>query len=107
MGKIIPTDMIEAGMVLAESIINKYGQTLLSSGMRLESKHRKILKVWGVPSVMVQEDENTRPSLIYTTEKLEQAEKILRQRLFWDPQNEFEKEIYRIALERIVETDLI
>lgn len=44
---------LKEGMVLSESIINNYGQIMVPSQTKLNSKHLKLLNVWNIQGAMV------------------------------------------------------
>ena len=57
----VHTDNLEEGMVLSEEVKDIKGRLLLKKGQEIDSKHIKILKMWGVTEVpVVGEVENIR-----------------------------------------------
>ncbi|MCX6170287.1 MAG: hypothetical protein NTX65_13150 [Ignavibacteriales bacterium] len=103
MSKSIPVEMIEDGMELAEPIKNKYGQIMLAENAKLESKQKKMLKVWGISSVIIVADDEPFEHKAYDPEIIEKAKIKLSEKILWQPGNQFEEEIYQLALERILE----
>jgi hypothetical protein len=45
-------DMIP-GMTLARPVINRFGQTMLQSGVILDERYIRLLRTWGIPSVEI------------------------------------------------------
>jgi hypothetical protein len=103
MGKSIPIEMIEDGMELAEPIKNKYGQIMLAGNAKLEAKQKKMLKVWGISSVVIVANDEPLEQKIYDPGIIEKAKMKLNEKILWQPGNPFEEEIYQLALERILE----
>jgi hypothetical protein len=105
MARIIETDGLQAGMILKKSIYNRFGQMIMPEGTKLEDKHKRILKTWGVASISIVDnsaadsvednefDENLR----------EKAADLLKQRMRWNPRNFLEESLYQIAIRRTIE----
>lgn len=53
MARVISCDEIEQGMILAQPILNKFGQILLPANVELQKKHSQLLKTWGITSVTI------------------------------------------------------
>jgi putative nucleotidyltransferase with HDIG domain len=53
MGK-VNVDALKPGMVLAEDLFHSSGQLLLSKGLKLESNHLRVLKIWGIVSADIE-----------------------------------------------------
>jgi HD-like signal output (HDOD) protein len=49
----ISRELLETGMVLADSVLNPRGQVLIPTGTAIEDKHLRGLKTWGIKSVNV------------------------------------------------------
>lgn len=50
---------LKEGMVLAEPIMNNYGQLMIPTHTKIHAKHLKLLKVWNLQGVMIlNEDDN-------------------------------------------------
>ena len=47
---------VEPGLILAEPVLNQFGQTLLPRGVELQPRHLKVLKTWGCKTVRVKEE---------------------------------------------------
>ncbi|MCW8826285.1 MAG: hypothetical protein OQK78_07660 [Gammaproteobacteria bacterium] len=60
---IIPTDKLQAGMVLAADVQDLNGRMLLKLGTIVEEKHLKVLRTWGVMSVDIENNEDIEDSL--------------------------------------------
>ncbi len=48
MSSILSIEQVEIGMVLANPVVNRYGQVLISNGTELLQRHIKLLKTWGI-----------------------------------------------------------
>ncbi|MEW6652709.1 MAG: hypothetical protein AB1394_04475 [Bacteroidota bacterium] len=96
----IDVSEITLGLELAEPVKNLQGQMLLSAGTTLAENHIRLFKIWGIQSVTVNYDEDqaqkeTASSLDYETMA------ILKKRISWVPMNEYEAEIYSLAVQTI------
>lgn len=56
MANVIKLEEIVEGVILQEDVMNSQGVILLKKGLKLQEKHIKILKRWGVGSVTVSEE---------------------------------------------------
>lgn len=101
----ITIDRIKEGMQLSENISNKFGQLLLPANTRLEKKHIKLLKTWGIQSIQVQDEEDA--SCVWKEEKefLIKAKAALEKRIKWKPRNPIEETIQEIALIKSIEKE--
>jgi hypothetical protein len=94
MPSVVQIDDIEEGMVLAEPIVNSFGQTLINSGIELKDNHIRVLKTWSIRSVTIKEDENEEEVEI-TKEMIILAQKKVAERVFWKPRTDEEKDMYK------------
>ena len=98
MSRLIGIDEISGGMELAVPVKNKFGQILLSVDTKLEDKHKKLLKMWGVQSLYVKSDGNSEEEIQYDEKTTLEAEALLQKRFLWKPRNAIEEELYQMAL---------
>ena len=63
----IPRDLLAAGMVLSDDVLNARGQVLIPSGTVIEGKHLRGLMAWGIKTVAV--TPSTAPDDIVDTEE--------------------------------------
>lgn len=72
---IINIQNIVTGMVLAEDAIHNSGRVLLKAGTKLNDKHIKIFKTWGLSSLNIISDENegSNSKKKHTAEKIKQV----------------------------------
>ena len=49
----VSRDILEAGMVLAEDVLNPRGQILIPTGTAIEARHLRGLAAWGVKNVVI------------------------------------------------------
>lgn len=105
MSKIIEIETVQPGMILKKSIYNRFGQMILPEGTKLEEKHKRILKTWGVKAVPVVDDADLKLTRDpeYDDEIKEKAEEILKRKMCWSPRNELESSMYQIAMDRIIQ----
>lgn len=54
-------DQLKPGMILATDVTDMSGRLLLSKGQAIDAKHLNIFKMWGVPEVQVQQDQESGP----------------------------------------------
>ncbi len=101
--KLISLDEIEPGMILGSPIKNKYGQVLLAAKIALVYNHKNLLKTWGITTLyIVDPDQNTDEKSLANNRSID-AEKILRERLNWAPENVYEQDLYDMAIQSIIE----
>ncbi len=50
----VPFETLEPGMVLAEPVLNRLGQILLSKGSVLSPRHLTVLKTWGISAAVIE-----------------------------------------------------
>jgi len=94
---------IEPGLFLAEPILNQFGQTLLPQGVELQARHLKVLKTWGCKAVKIKEDGFSEKEPEVSPEIMERALARVNWRLKWEPTNNLEKEIFRLAVKRVIQ----
>jgi hypothetical protein len=97
MSEIVQLEDIEDGMVLAEPIVNNFGQTLLPADIELAQKHVNILKTWNVRSVTIKGD-SKEEEFVISEELRAKAKEHLKQRMKWEPRNQYEKELIKIGI---------
>ncbi len=97
MASLVSLEELQEGMVLAEPVINNFGQTLLPSGIKLNSKHKVILKTWNIDSVYVQSEEGDTDFDISTELKQKAAKKLL-ERMNWLPEQKIEKDMFSAGI---------
>lgn len=106
--KRISVDIISPGMVLAQDVTNREGRRLLPSDLTLTQKEIRILKMWGVPEVIVTDgaaerriDEPER-----NPEELKKATRFLQG---WFEKNNLRnpviKTVYDICLDRYIKNE--
>ncbi len=99
MASLVSIDELEEGMILAEPIINNFGQTLLPAGIKLNNKHQIILKTWNISSVYIQSDKNDIGLDVELSPELkEKAAKSLLNRMIWIPELKIEKDLFSAGI---------
>jgi len=100
MASYVSIEEIADGMVLAERLVNNFGQTLLPSGAKLSPKHKNMLKTWNITGVMIKgsndDDEIINPALLASTKA-----KIMEKAL-WRPKNRLEDEIFDMGAIKLI-----
>ena len=102
MSKLVETDKVQPGMIVETSIVNKYGQMLLSRGSVIESRHIAMLKTWGIPSVAIYYDQEENEGKAHDPALLEKAKTQLMERMGWIPRNAVEENLVKAAVELIL-----
>lgn len=98
MAKVINIEKIEAGMNLAEPVLNKHGQILLPKGAEIKDNHKRILKSWNINYITIVELEDALDYIEVSPEIYKIAEKDLKQYLTWEPKNEMEIDLYKACV---------
>lgn len=98
MPRVITYDKITEGMVLAEPIINNYGQTLLPAGVELKASHIRILKTWNIRLVKVKGDNTEALEYQISPEMISNAQDILSKRMTWKPRNAAEMDMFKCGV---------
>ena len=96
---------MQPGMILKKSLYNRFGQMILAEGTKLEEKHKRILKTWGVSSLAIVDtnDSETGAEEEFDERIKEKAIELLKKRMFWSPRNSIEESMYQVALKRTME----
>ncbi|HRK59924.1 MAG TPA: hypothetical protein PLI74_09795 [Candidatus Kapabacteria bacterium] len=97
MARVISCDEIEQGMILAQPILNKFGQILLPANVELQKKHSQLLKTWGITSVTIKGEEGDDKEIEISEEMRLLIEENLKNKILWQPINAYEKEVYQLA----------
>ena len=102
MSKTVATEELKPGMVLAKSVENRNFQTLLPGGIKLNDNYISILKKWEILSVSIMQEEEEKSEHTRASKAKGKSPAAIRlsQRLLWDPENDFENEIYKMALKK-------
>jgi hypothetical protein len=97
MSNIITIDQIQEGMIVAEPILNNFGQVLISPGVILQEKHKNILKTWNIKAICIKSDESDEE--VEISEELRSlAVERLNKRMIWEPRNAIENNLYQIGI---------
>ena len=97
MANTILVEKIEEGMIIAEPILNKFGQTLIPSGAVLTDNHKVILKTWNIKTVTVKSDDNEEEIEI-SDELRALASESIDKRMRWEPRNAIENNLVHIGI---------
>ena len=94
---------VEPGLILAEPVLNQFGQTLLPRGVELQPRHLKVLKTWGCKTVKVKEEGIPEKEPEVSPEIMDRALARVNWRLTWEPTTSLEKEIFQLAVKRVIQ----
>jgi hypothetical protein len=97
MANYIQIDQIDDGMVLAEPIVNSYGQSLLGAGTKLSQTHVRLLKTWNIRVVCVKSSDGEEEVQLSDEQKVI-AEREIVKRMSWLPRNEIEKDLFKMGV---------
>lgn len=101
MAKLINTDNIEDGMVIAKDVLNNNGFVIIPAGMKLSDRHKRVLKTWNVSQLyVVDEDSDDNPPII-TTEIRELCIQSIKQKVRWLPELEIENDLIESIIQRL------
>lgn len=98
MAKSITLEEIKEDMILAEPVLNKFGNILLPAGTTLNSSHYRLLKIWNVSSLKIINDNDSEEFENISEEQRSIAIKILNKKIRWKPRNEWEKDLIELGI---------
>ena len=87
---------LEPGSILAEPVLNSFGQTLIAGGAELNQKHINILKTWNIQSVKIKTDSNEKIEK-YSDLQLKLALEKLMRHVKWQPRNRNEEDLLKLG----------
>lgn len=96
----LPIDKVKVGDKITEPVINSFGQTIVPARTVLNNKHIKLFKMWNIKSVTIEQDGDDRSEadIEFSDEVLLLAKKRLDKRLKWEPENDFEQDLYLLGI---------
>lgn len=97
MSSIVLTENIQEGMILAEPILNNYGQILIGAGVELKDRHKKVLKTWNIQSVLIH-NHDFNDDDIQNDQNYAQLEGELLSRMTWIPELPIEQDLLKSAV---------
>ncbi|MCX6153941.1 MAG: hypothetical protein NT007_07270 [Candidatus Kapabacteria bacterium] len=97
MPKSIPIEEIKDGMILSDSLVNNFGQTLVPAGTVLSDRHSRILKTWNIFTVSIKSD-STEDDFEINDDIRKKAKEKLDLRMNWEPRNAAEEDLYLLGL---------
>ncbi|MFN2267345.1 MAG: HDOD domain-containing protein, partial [Desulfonatronovibrio sp.] len=82
---VIHIDNIKPGMVLDDDIRDHHGRFLLGKDLAIESKHLRILKIWGINQADIKNDDlkDSNGDEQFDMETINQAQEIVYNRIYW------------------------
>ncbi|MFH0734850.1 MAG: hypothetical protein V1773_09965 [bacterium] len=97
-----PVENLKEGMVFSNSVINKYGQVLISAGTLFNLKHLSLFRTWGIAAVSVHYSNDNFIDESDNVELKKIATERLKRRLLWEPANKTEVDIYNMAINKLM-----
>jgi hypothetical protein len=94
--KSVNLNELEPGSILAEPVLNSFGQTLIAGGAEINQKHISILKTWNIQSVKIKTDSNEEIEK-YSDMQLQLALEKLMQHIKWQPRNRNEEDLLKLG----------
>lgn len=98
MAKNINIDEIEGELIIAETIYNKYNQMIVKCDTKIDSKVVRILKMWGVESVFVYDEEEFVDESSKKEKELESIKESVLSKLNWKNLNKDEEFIVDLVV---------
>ncbi len=95
---------IEEGLILAEAVVNNFGQTMIPVGAKLQEKHLRLLKTWNVAGVMVKAD-GEDDEMEISPQMIETAIKNLESSMKWKCELNIELDLFDSAVKHIAKHD--
>jgi hypothetical protein len=99
MNETISVEKVATGMIIGSPVKNLYGQIIIGENTVVNENHLRLLKTWGIKEVVIKSNDSTKDDeeeiLSY------EIKEIIKKRIPWLPLNNFEKELYSLAIEFI------
>jgi len=102
MNKIINIDELEVGQIVAEPVMNKFREVIISQGSYITDSHKLILKTWNINKITVITTNGTNGEMEQSNDNSNNISKEalnnLSKRCNWSPENQWEKNFYELAI---------
>ncbi|MCX7875255.1 MAG: hypothetical protein N2321_03690 [Melioribacteraceae bacterium] len=98
MNENIPIENVVKGLIVAEPVVNRYGQVIINKDTVINESHFRVLKIWGIKSVVIKTLINENKESKISSEEVKNG---TNSKINWLPSNEIEEELYSLALEII------
>ncbi len=98
MSKVISIDELNEEMILAESVVNSFGQTLLNAGVCLEFRHKKLLKTWNIKFIKIIDDNEEINKNCINPEHIKIASEFINSRITWQATLPIEFDLINTAI---------
>lgn len=95
MSRYLSINELVPGMITAEPVLNRYGQTILGRGVVLEAEHMTRLKTWGIMHVCIKSDDESSIG----DEIIKVATAWVAERCRWNPRNPQEDDMINAAIQ--------
>jgi hypothetical protein len=102
----VPFENLEPGMELAEPVLNRLGQILLSKGSTITPRHITVIKTSGIRAVVIKNGEADITDPMVDKNYQKGAVARIKKRLLWDPHSPLEEEIIYLAIQQVVQRSL-
>lgn len=97
MAEIVATKDVKTGMATSESVVNSFGQTLISAGTDITEQHLKLLKMWNISCVSIKTSDSDELDEL-SEEMINLGLERLYKRLTWEPRNANEKDLIDLGI---------
>jgi hypothetical protein len=101
--KRVPINEIESEHILAEPVKARNGQVLLPQGVALSDRQIKILKTWGIRSVMIETADEEEETQKLSEELLNRGRERIRSRMVAPPAHAMAEQLFKVAVVRAAE----
>lgn len=95
--KLIDIDQLKEGDILAEPLYNVHGHILLPVNAVISNKCLKLLKTLNIQNVTIKRIDKDNQNESLTEEEIETSLKKLLENLDWQPENDYEMELLKMA----------
>lgn len=102
----VPFEDLESGMILAESVLNRWGQILLVKGSTISPRHIAVLRTWGIQVVAIEKGGDQSEAPLLDQDMQNRALDRIKKRLFWHPHSPIEEEIINLAVQQVIQRSL-
>jgi len=102
MPKYVQADKIEDGMILYEDLTNRQGYLMLSKGMVLGIKHKKVFQTWNIQGVLVESEED---DLEIDPQFVNDAKIYLESLMSWQCSLPLELDLFDTAIKNIAKNE--
>ena len=100
MPKTIQTSDLQEGMILKNPVVNKFGQVLLREGTELKLSHNRVLQLWGINFLTIEDTEETE-AIVIDENIIAKSIEFIQHRMKWEPRNKHEMDLLELTKKAI------